>query len=266
MASASWSILSVHVRDCVRSHPLLCAAWGEDLKYFPAEPGSKPSWHVVIFCAPNTLPAALPSLHSRCLSWSADKWVSLSVCKLLAFRWEPALGDPASERLLSVGTQVMESLSIHSELCVSLWCWSTALPSQSVAAGALQESAVPMGWLFQSGSLGLVESPREWILWCPAAAEAPAETVTGFFYPNASFSSCNLKPGVTSSPILIFPTNFGWVCLYKQINCFEGSLLLCILFQTLCAGAVGKGTGNLSGSWWRAKLRSELSVGDTISW
>lgn len=72
--------------------------------------------------------------------------------------------------------------------------------------------------------------PQGWILSCPAEAEAPAETVLGFFYPNASFRSCNLKPVVTSSPMLIFLTNFGWVCLYKQINCFEGSLLLCRLY------------------------------------
>lgn len=127
------------------------AAWGEDFTCLPAEPGSKLSQHVMILCVPNTFPAAAAaSLHSRCLFRNAGKWVSLLFANFVAFRWESLhlVIHPASDRLLSVDTQVVGSLSIQSRaLCLSL-VLNHSSSLQSVAAGALQESAVPWGGYF----------------------------------------------------------------------------------------------------------------------
>lgn len=240
------------------------AARGGDFQCLPAEPGSKPSQWSFVFPAHFLLQQQHPSTAGVYFAMQTDEFLSLFANLWLsagrACTWWPSFWQTPGCGHTSFGVTSHPPRA----LCFSLVLnHSSSLPS--VAAGALQESAVPTGWIFQSASLGLVGSPREWILWCPAGAEAPAETVTGFFYPNASFRSCNLKPVVSSSPIVNFLTNFGWVWLHKQINCFEGSLFLCILFQTSCAGAAGRGTGNFSGSWWRTKPRSGLSVSDTMS-
>lgn len=123
---------------------------------------------------------------------------------------------------------VMKLLSFHWEGCVLSWCWTTTLSYESLPAAALQESAVPKTRLFQSRSVGIA-----WAGGIPQGSKSCSahqeqwhqqKWSQAFFVPMQVSGHVNLKPVVASSPMLIFPTNFGWVWLYKQINCSEGTV------------------------------------------
>lgn len=145
----------------MRSHPLLCAAWGEDFKFLPAKPGSKPSQQVVLLCVPTTFhlhhhPSTAGVHFEVQANWVSlpclTNWVSLPFLPTCAFQslhlvtqllpdsraWTPRWGHCHPLRALC-----------------SPWCCSTALPwhcrSQLCPRGGYF-SLAPLAWWNPPGS------------------------------------------------------------------------------------------------------------------
>lgn len=194
---------------------LFCAARGEGSEWLLAAPGSKPSCMSQCFAfATHVLLHHYPSTAGIYLKMQTNRF-PFPIFSFVVFRREPVLGDAASDRLLTCGDWWWNHflsparVVFHFGAEAQLFPTSRCQPCRSqLCPGDGGFSPAPLA------SLELVESPKGGDPVAPSRSRGTSKSNHRlFFNPSASFRSSNLEPVVTSSPVLIFSTDFGWVCL-----------------------------------------------------